>query len=55
MPTTDCDCYHELINMKETFKRKCFGKNNSGLSKHLRCWLPWSDQTNNQSLHKIRE
>ena len=36
MPTTDCDCYNELINMKETFKRKCFGKTSAGLYKHLR-------------------
>ena len=35
MPTTDCDCYHELINMKEMFKKKCFGKSNTGLYKHL--------------------
>ena len=33
MPTTDCDCYNELINMKETFKRKCFGKTSAGLYK----------------------
>ena len=31
MPTPDCNCYNELINMKETFKRKCFdGKSSSG-------------------------
>ena len=35
MPTTDCDCYHELTNMKEMFKKKCFGKSNTGLYKHL--------------------
>ena len=35
MPTTDCDCYHELINMKEMFKKKCFGKSNTGVYKHL--------------------
>ena len=40
MPTPDCDCYKELINMKETFKRKCFGKSSPGPFKHLtRHWL----------------
>ena len=40
MSITDCDCYHELVNMKEMFKKKCFGKANTGPHKYLRCQRP---------------
>ena len=29
--TTDCDCYSELVDVKEEFKRKCFARGSAGL------------------------